>query len=350
MAANRRERAKSSSRAVESKAVLVLGAHRSGTSAVARVCNLLGVDLGNCLLQARADNVSGFWEHQGIHEVHEDLLSSIGSSWHDVRPVPEGWVQSETVGRYRTRIIEILRHDFSGSPLWGIKDPRICRLLPLWLSILKDLRCKPYFLIVTRNPLEVAGSLAARDNFPTSKSLLLWLRHVIEAERDTRRYPRAFINYEAFLHDWRRIMSHAARELRLIWPNEASAVSPEVDHFLCAHLRHQRVDDVILETDKETSRWVREAYRALRAAANGDASRLGQKLSAIAEELDAASRVFQPWLYQFETERDRLHERIERLTGELSARERQINAIYNSTSWRLSVPIRWVGAALRIIR
>lgn len=312
--------------------------HRSGTSAVTRVCNLLGVEVGGRHLGPQPDNETGFWEHKDITRLHEELLASIGSAYDDVRVLPEDWLADKGVATYRGKIIEILRRDLADVPLWGIKDPRLCRLVPLWLSILNELKCAPHFVFVTRNPLEVAGSLASRNGFPASKSLMLWLRHVIDSERDTRRFSRAFITYEALLRDWRRTMSRAARELGLVWPNKASAVSAEVGHFLRSHLRHQRIDDVILETDREISRWVREAYQVLKAAADGDASRLSQTLSAIAKELDAASRLYQPWLSDIEAE-------LTGLRAEVAERDGQVAAIMNSTRKNQITPTKTATAS-----
>ena len=57
-------------------AVLVLGMHRSGTSAVTRVLNLLGAELGDDLMPAGSDNPGGFWEYRGVVELHERLLAN----------------------------------------------------------------------------------------------------------------------------------------------------------------------------------------------------------------------------------------------------------------------------------
>ena len=54
--------------------IIVLGMHRSGTSALARVLNLLGVDLGTNLLPAAEDNETGFWEHRDLVLVNEEVL------------------------------------------------------------------------------------------------------------------------------------------------------------------------------------------------------------------------------------------------------------------------------------
>ena len=50
------------------KAVIVLGMHRSGTSALARVVNLLGVSLGRTddMMQPNEINPKGFWENQSL--------------------------------------------------------------------------------------------------------------------------------------------------------------------------------------------------------------------------------------------------------------------------------------------
>ena len=59
------------------RALIVLGMHRSGTSAVASVCNLLGMDLGARLMRPAADNEEGFWELEDIYLAHEELLADI---------------------------------------------------------------------------------------------------------------------------------------------------------------------------------------------------------------------------------------------------------------------------------
>ena len=48
-------------------AVLILGLHRSGTSATTRVISLLGADLPSKLMEASTDNICGFWESLSVH-------------------------------------------------------------------------------------------------------------------------------------------------------------------------------------------------------------------------------------------------------------------------------------------
>ena len=63
----------------EMRSLVILGMHRSGTSALAGLVQLLGVNLGEDLLPAMPEvNEKGFFEHQEILDIHEDLLKSLG--------------------------------------------------------------------------------------------------------------------------------------------------------------------------------------------------------------------------------------------------------------------------------
>ena len=62
------------------KTLAVLGMHRSGTSALARCVNLIGVDWGpeGGLTEAIAhENPKGFWEHKKISIYNCDALEFI---------------------------------------------------------------------------------------------------------------------------------------------------------------------------------------------------------------------------------------------------------------------------------
>src|SRR5437016_6521332 len=75
--------------------IIVAGMHRSGTSATARVVNLLGADIASDLLPAVAGvNDRGFWESETTFGIHDQLLNRLGSSWDDPFPLAEGWLAS----------------------------------------------------------------------------------------------------------------------------------------------------------------------------------------------------------------------------------------------------------------
>ena len=60
-------------------ALIIAGMHRSGTSALSRVINLLGADLPPDLMNPAEDNKSGFWESIKLSKIHDKLLDSLDS-------------------------------------------------------------------------------------------------------------------------------------------------------------------------------------------------------------------------------------------------------------------------------
>lgn len=223
-------------------ALLVLGMHRSGTSAVTRVLNLLGVALGSQLMAPGDDNPTGFWEHGEAVAIHEALLAALGMAWDDPRPLPPDWQHGAPAAAARAAIADLVRREFAGCRLWAIKDPRLCRFVPLWTQVLTERGIEPRALVVTRNPVEVAQSLSRRNALPDALGQLLWARYSLEAEAHAAGLVHCRIGYDALLADWRGVMGRAAAELEidLEWSADVDAA---VAKYLNPQLRHHRVSD-----------------------------------------------------------------------------------------------------------
>jgi hypothetical protein len=196
--------------------------------------------------------------------IHEEILSSGGSSWDDWRAFNPDWFSSPRAASFKTQILNVLRNDFANSQLFVIKDPRMCRLWPLWRDVLTEFGAKPLIVLPVRNPLEVAASLKQRDNIIPANGHLLWLRHVLDAEMATRGLPRVVTAYESLLDDWKDVTSTVAAELGLSWPRNGAMVEIEIDQFLSAQLRHHAFSSRQLGEKPDVVEWVREAYAALR--------------------------------------------------------------------------------------
>src|ERR1700722_18178452 len=76
-------------------AILVLGVHRSGTSSLAHLLNVLGATLPEEVMGPACGNPLGHWEPMRLMEINEEILSSIGRSWPDPRPIPAGGFRSK---------------------------------------------------------------------------------------------------------------------------------------------------------------------------------------------------------------------------------------------------------------
>src|SRR6266481_2354059 len=116
-------------------AILILGAPRSGTSCLAHLLNALGAKLPEQLVEPAHTNVFGFWEPTKLMEIDEEILSAIDRTWYDPRPIPRAWFRSKAAYAFQKRIASVIASDYGDAPLILIKEPRICRLAPLYLNV-----------------------------------------------------------------------------------------------------------------------------------------------------------------------------------------------------------------------
>lgn len=203
------------------------------------VLQRLGVDFGDKLMPAQDGvNEKGFYEHAGIVELHEKLLEALGYHWSDVRPMPESWWRLPDVAPVKSELETLVKNDFGTAKLWGVKDPRMCRLMPVWNEILANVGSECRFVLVVRDPVEVAKSLSSRDGMVANGAHIAWLWHVLEAERASRGYPRVFVSYKALLENWKQVASTISEELHIDWPIPVPDAEQEIDDFLEAGLRH----------------------------------------------------------------------------------------------------------------
>jgi len=223
------------------QALLVIGMHRSGTSALTRVINLHGVTLGSELPGGAFDNEAGFWENQRVVNLHERLLADLDSSWDDPRELREGWLDAAPIEAYLDQLMELIAAEFDDAKIWAVKDPRMCRLLPMWLKALPRMGIEPKLIFALRDPSEVVGSLMHRNGLSAATASLLWLRHLAEPIRATRNMRRCLVDYSELLENWRVSMARIASSLDVIWPISSQDCEVEVDLHLRRGLRHQHM-------------------------------------------------------------------------------------------------------------
>jgi len=192
--------------------IFVIGAHRSGTSAITRVINLLGAAVcsGDDLLNGMPDNPRGHWESTSLMTFNDTLLHHLGHSWYQP-PLPGYDVRSALnpyVGEAIDRFYSV--HPASG---WVWKDPRNCLLLPFWADILG---VKPIVVFEYRDPVSAAQSLITRDHFTLEQGLVLWERYMRHAFKGVAGLPATLVRYDELV-------------------SEPDACIQRVDDFLRAH-------------------------------------------------------------------------------------------------------------------
>jgi len=247
------------------EALLILGMHRSGTSALARVVNLLGAQLGSRLLEPQAGvNAQGFWENADVVSGHEALLADLDRAWYDLRPLPVNWEDGPAARRLEEHLIRLLKSDFSAHPLIAVKDPRLCRFVAPWKRVLKRSGRRAKFVLILRDPEEVVRSLHLRDRFDHSTVRLMWLVHVLESERATRDDPRSILFYDELLAGWETTVERITGELELAWPVSPRSARPQVEQELRGDLRHHVSSDMDRDTADALAVRCREVYDALK--------------------------------------------------------------------------------------
>lgn len=273
--------------------ILVLGMHRSGTSAVVRMLSYLGCDLPKTLMGANRTNETGHWESIPICRLDDRILASAGTEWNDWLEVNPGWLDSPKREEFLDEALGVLEDEFGSSRLFVLKDPRICRLVPFWLDCLQHAGARTLIVFPVRNPLEVAASLEKRNGIEPALGQLLWLRHVLDAEVASRGTPRFFTSYDRVLNDWANTAQDAQSALGITWPRMSGHVVAEVDDFLSHKYRHHEEDaDAVLENPR-LSGWLRGTYRVLATwAREGESSRDFAELDRIRAELNTAAPAF----------------------------------------------------------
>ena len=242
-------------------AVLVLGMHRSGTSALARLVNFHGAALPRHLVPADQSNPRGYWESKPLVALHDELLQALDSSWDDWRTPGSRWKESDAATRFAGPIRLAIDEEFGNAPMFVLKDPRMCRTLPYWMSILEKSGIRTAPLIIVRNPLEVAESLQARDGISFEKAMLLWLRHNLDVEYETRHLQRNIVTFDALLEDWKLLAEQSGARLGITWARQPPM--QDVRDFLDNEMHNHRSTQAELDAHTEVPQWVKAAYRAL---------------------------------------------------------------------------------------
>lgn len=159
--------------------VIVLGMHRSGTSAIAAGLEQLGLVMGSSLFKGDEWNPKGYFEEREIVQFNERLLALYDCRWDS--PLPPLLERDHRWDACIDEAMSLVRVLFDEVPAWGFKDPRMCQLAPFWGQVFSQLGIKPRLMIVVRDPAEVVHSLARRDGISSDRAAWLWMTHLLGA-------------------------------------------------------------------------------------------------------------------------------------------------------------------------
>ena len=179
--------------------VMVVGMHRSGTSAVTRVVNLLGVPLGRADdIYSAEDNPSGHWESRTLCALNDAILQVFGGFDMSMPPMPRSWLRSRRAEQLRS-VMRATFDDVYQGERWLWKDPRICLTLPLWRQVLSDF-C---IVFVVRDAEAVMRSLHRREGggYPLFYCYALWDDYNRRAVAGSFGLPVVTVDFDSMLED-----------------------------------------------------------------------------------------------------------------------------------------------------
>ena len=390
---------------IDHKLIVVLGMHRSGTSAITRGLQVMGVSLGETLYGPLKEvNVKGFWEDIYLNDLDVEMLNTLGRDWHRLTAINRRDVEMLRNNGYFLRAVELLRQKVSSAPVFGLKDPRLTKLLPFWEEVFNHCQFYVGYVLAVRHPLSVVKSLSKRDSFDAEKGYLLWLGHVINSLTGSGSNKRVVVDYDLMMQSPDQELYRIAKTFGLtIDPIQLQIYKSE---FLDQGLRHTVYQLNDLSLDAACPPLVREVYAALLDVASDklqiddpafhkmiqhwatefariDAAlalvdRLNdQKIAAVQTVGDRDNQVSN--LKQEVTEREgrisdlcqtvaeregrisdlsqtiaeregqiaNLHQVLAERDGLIAAHRAEIEDIYGSKSWRLTKPIRVFALQLR---
>jgi len=239
--------------------ILILGMHRSGTSALAGFLNILDINAGRELMPAsKKNNEKGFFENQRVVDFNEKKLFPLfGLSWDSLGVLKEGWHLDARLDDLYIQAKSIISQDYENDDFFLIKDPRICLLFPFWEKVLLDSGINIKIILPFRNPLEVAESLKKRDMFSIEKSLMLWTKHLLYSECYTRNYDRVFIGFDDFMNNTQEFCTKMSDLLHHDFMSVFKTKKEEVDTFLDVGLKHHNkkvnLDEIQFSLVKSTT-------------------------------------------------------------------------------------------------
>ncbi|MFQ1683168.1 hypothetical protein ACK38W_01810 [Aeromonas veronii] len=233
--------------------ILVLGMHRSGTSAIAGALAHNGIAFGDSFIELQGDvNEKGFWEHAELVAINEALLKELGAAWFDpfslMTQFEQGWRPSDALFG---RMCAFLRHpEFADAQQCGLKDPRLSVLLPCWQQAMSYMGDEACYLLMNRDMDQVARSLQKRDQMSLLLGQLLWGEYTFSAEAYTRNLPRCWLDYEAMLANPGAALAHIQLQLSLSTTASADFIDPSMQRQLSRGSKNSRVTSLNVLADK----------------------------------------------------------------------------------------------------
>ncbi len=286
------------------RVITVVGPPRSGTSAMTRALECLGVYLGSPDSHRPPDfgNPKGVWEDKQVIDLCARALNTFGLPWYGLQLFSAADWQTSLGRNLIAEAADIITQRVTASPnqIWGCKNPQIGRINYLWMEACGQAQCDDSYIIALRNPLNVAASIIrGSPHFGAGASPtqlhLMWLVYQIGAlEPLLAGKPAVVVDYDGIVEHPVEQLNRMATALNL--SADTDAVNKYQREFLQEDLRHAGHGSSDMHADPRVPAIVRRAYSLLAEAACDrmplDSTRFREAWSAIAAEAKDRNPMF----------------------------------------------------------
>ena len=305
--------------------IVVLGAPRSGLTAVTKVLEFLDVRFRPGPAPSGAGRLKGSLQDEES-EINEGLLSHLSSGADRLAPVWSDVPLDSTTHRLKIKAFQFLSTRLASvGGIGGLKHPGTCRLLGFWNKVFAALDGQVSFVLAVRNPASVAASLTTKDAIPAEKAYFLWLQHVLPSVLLTRHAPRLVVDYDRLLGDPRAQIARISAGLGLPFPPGTGALAKDLESTLLeSGRRHAHSSPGDLELDGRASSLVGSAYRWLNLLATDQESFKSPGTQAAFEELNQRLSLASP-AFDYINSLEDARRHLVRLGVEHEARMAQVN-------------------------
>ncbi len=322
---------------------VVLGMPRSGTSAITRGLQALGVDLGDHLIPGNDKwNAKGFFEDDDIvYKINRRVLLATDRCGMFVDLSVERCEQDTVLRELKRAAVYLLQKRLQGTNYWAFKDPRTAKVLPFWEAVFRCLDVQDHYIFSVRNPLSSAQSYQHLSGCDLEEALLLWLAHLLPAIDATMGKQRMMVCYESLLENPHQELARMQCELNLpSLTSDAEKVS-YATQFLDKKLHHYAATDKELRTHPAimAAPLCLQAYDLFMRLARDEITFHDDVfLNAWQEIKRAFAEVYPIYAYTHNILKKNKH------------MQRELRTIHRSLPWKLIYPLRLLDDFLRRLR
>ena len=142
---------------------------------------------------------------KGLHELHstrvlnDALLKQLGLSHYNVKVISGKAIKFRQ--DLRDQLKKYLQELIGDKQLFGIKDPRLGILLPLYTQVLEEMGYDVRIVMIVRKPAEVIRAWVEDRKQPKEKSLETIARYLTSMLIHSQHYPSITVSYDELLND-----------------------------------------------------------------------------------------------------------------------------------------------------